>query len=725
MSVRFWFLLVLALGTGFVACDTPDPDLPLTDYDWASYLGDDARSHYAPLEQINKTNVAQLEPVWTYRTGDLWDTLRAQIQTNPLIIDGVLYGTSPRISVFALDATTGEERWRFDPTQVAGERGFMELALGVSRGVSYWTDGNEARILFSAGTHLFALDAETGQLKADFGDGGIVDLRQGLGRDVSDLFIASTTPGTLYKDLIIMGTRVSEGMDAAPGHIRAYNVQTGEIAWIFHTIPHPGEYGYDTWPEDAWQTLGGANSWAGMSVDAERGIVFIPTGSASFDFWGGNRPGDNLFATSVLALDAGTGERIWHYQTVRHDIWDRDLPAPPNLVTVTHDGEHIDAVAQVTKHGYVFLFDRETGAPLFPIEERPFPASTLQDEIAAPTQPIPTKPAPFAPHSFTEADVTDRTPEARAFVLDSLRTLSPTGTYVPFDTRGMVLRPGFDGGAEWGGAATDPDGILYVNANHIPWVVQMHEVATTPDVPPTATLGERTYAVYCAACHGPERAGNPQQNSPSLLGLGDRFSEEQMRQVIRQGRNFMPSFPHLSDTEMDAVVAFLLEQEEPDVAPDEDMKEALAQDAPAVPYRFGGYHRFFDPEGFPASRMPWGSLHAIDLNTGEYRWSIPLGEDPRLKAQGIENSGTENYGGPVVTAGGVLFIAATNDEMFRAFDKDTGDLLWETKLPAGGYATPSTYMVDGKQYVVIASGGGKMGTPSGDTYTAFALPDGE
>ncbi len=717
MPLRSALLFACILSTLALACN-----VPVTDYDWASYLGDDARSHYAPLDQINKTNVAQLEPVWTYQAGDLWHERRAQIQTNPLIVGGVLYGTSPRISVFALNAATGDERWRFDPTEVAGERGGMELALGASRGISYWTDGTDARILFAAGDKLFAIDAVTGALKSDFGDNGMVDLHDGLGRDVSDLFIASTTPGTVYKDLLIMGTRVSEGMDAAPGHIRAYDVRTGAIAWIFHTIPQPGEYGYDTWPEDAWEMLGGVNSWAGMSVDAERGIVFIPTGSASFDFWGGNREGENLFANSVVALNADTGERIWHFQTVHHDIWDRDLPAPPNLLTVTHNGQRIDAVAQITKAGYVFLFNRETGEPLFPIEEQAVPASPLLGEHAWPTQPMPTKPAPFAPQNFTEADVTDRTPEARAFVLDSLRTLGPSETYLPFNTQGTVFRPGFDGGAEWGGAATDPDGILYVNANHIPWVVQMHEVDGAADlVPADASLGERTYVASCAACHGMDRVGNVAQNFPSLIDLDDRLTVPQIQQVIQQGRNFMPGFPRLSETERDALIAFLLGQEEPDA----EIKEALSQDAPEIPYQFGGYHRFFDNEGFPASRPPWGTLHAIDLNTGDYRWSIPLGEDPRMKAAGVDNTGTENYGGPVVTAGGLLFIAATNDEMFRAFDKDTGDLLWETKLPAGGYATPSTYMVDGKQYVVIACGGGKMGTPSGDSYLAFALPDAE
>ena len=720
------FLLYLGLGVTMVACDPSafDRSSP-QDHDWPVYLGDKASSQYAPLTQINKDNVQRLDIAWTYHTGDIWDEQFAQIQTNPLIIDGILYGASPAVSIFALDARTGEEIWRFDPSPDDTTTGAPTMAqfLGVSRGMAYWADGEDQRILFVKGSDLFALNARTGAPIASFGQEGRVDLRDGLGRDVSNYFVAATTPGVVYKDLLIQGMRVSEGADAAPGHIRAYNIKTGELAWTFHTIPHPGEVGYETWPPDAWQRIGGANNWAGMSVDEERGIVYVPTGSASFDFWGGNRKGQNLFANSLIALNAETGERIWHYQTVHHDIWDRDLPAPPNLLTIERDGERIDAVAQITKSGFVFVFDRETGEPLFPVEERPVPTSDLRGEETWPTQPFPLKPAPFARQRFTEADINDLHPETHAALRDSFATLRSEGQFIPFDTKGTIIFPGFDGGGEWGGAAVDPDGVLYVNANEMPWVARMVDADVPPPVAASASsLGELTYAVHCASCHGDDRAGGPQQAYPSLINVHRTLSQEQVQEIIEQGRGFMPSFQRLSESEKQALVAFLFG--EPEDVDAEALKEALAQQAASeIPYMFAGYHRFVDAKGYPAVKPPWGTLNAIDLNTGEYRWTVTLGELPELTAQGIPPTGTENYGGPVVTAGGLLFIAATKDEMFRAFDKDTGELLWETKLPAGGYATPSTYMVDGKQYVVIAAGGGKMGTKSGDTYVAFALLD--
>ena len=725
------FLLGLGMTLALASCNASKSDLASPQSrDWPVYLGDKASSQYAPLEQINKSNVQQLDVAWTYRTGDVWDDRFSQIQTNPLIVDGLLYGASPTVDVFALNAQTGKEIWRFDPAQAdsaqadtASGADQAEQFLGVSRGLAYWSSGKDRRLFFARGPTLYALNARTGQPITSFGRGGRIDLREGLGRDVSDLYVGATTPGVVYKDLLIQGIRVPEGVDSAPGHIRAYDVRTGRIAWTFHTIPQPGEYGYETWPPEAWKHIGGANNWAGMSLDEERGIVYIPTGSAAFDFWGGNRKGKNLFANSLLALDAETGERLWHFQTVHHDLWDRDLPAPPNLLTVERDGDRVDAVAQITKSGFVFVFDRETGAPLFPIEERPVPSSNLRGEETWPTQPFPVKPAPFARQRFTETDVSDISPETHAALLDSLRTLRSGGQFIPFDTTGTVLFPGFDGGGEWGGAAVDPDGVLYVNANEMPWVASMTEAATAAPPAPSASLGAETYATYCAACHGADRKGGPQQTYPALLDLRPRLSQAQVREIVQHGRGFMPSFQRLSKAEMDALVAFLFGEAEE--AETEDVKKALNQEEGAdnIPYLFDGYHRFVDEQGYPAVKPPWGTLSAIDLNTGGYRWKIPLGDVPALKAQGVQPTGTENYGGPVVTAGGLLFIAATKDEMFRAFDKDTGELLWETKLPAGGYATPSTYMVEGKQYVVIAAGGGKMGTDSGDTYVAFTLTD--
>lgn len=683
---------------------------------WEVYLGDNTSSQFSSLDQINTANVAQLQVAWTYNAGDGGPEGRTQIQCNPIIIDSVLYGTSPTLKVMALHAATGEEIWRFDPF----ESGAVLEGPGVNRGVVYWEseDETDQRILFTAGSRLFALSARTGTLIPSFGDEGSLDLHDGLDRDVTGLSVQARTPGIVYKNLLIQGTSLDEGPVSAPGHIRAYDVRTGERVWIFHTIPHPGEFGYETWPEDAYERIGGANAWSGLSLDEERGIVFLPTGSAAFDFWGGNRVGENLFANSILALHAETGERIWHFQTVHHDIWDRDLPAAPNLVTVEHEGRRIDAVAQITKSGHVFLLDRETGEPLFPVEERPFPPSDLQDEETWPTQPIPTKPPPFARQQFTEDDVTDISPEAHAYVLERFRETRSGGQFVPPSTQGTIIYPGFDGGGEWGGAAFDPTtGLLYVNSNEMPWILTM-----VPLSPEGASTGPNLYAVHCASCHGSDRRGNADQTFPSLIDLDERFTEAEAQQQIERGKGRMPAFQFFTDAEKDTLVAFLFDLEE-DAATTVETVNPLSRFYGGSRYGHTGYNRFFDQDGYPAVKPPWGTLNAIDLNTGEITWTVPLGEFPELTARGIPQTGTENYGGPVVTAGGLIFIGASKDEKFRAFDKQTGAVLWETDLPAGGYATPATYEVGGKQYVVIASGGGKMGTKSGDAYIAFALPD--
>ncbi len=684
---------------------------------WEVYLGDNTSSQYSSLDQINRENVARLDVAWVYHAGDADTTGRTQIQCNPIVIDTVLYATSPKLKVFALHAATGAEIWTFDPF---AEDTTVQEGPGVNRGVVYWADGDDARILFSAGSKLYALDARTGRPIPTFGAGGAVDLRDGLDRDVTGLFVAARTPGIVYRDLLIQGTSLSEGPATAPGHIRAYDVRTGRIRWIFHTIPHPGEFGYETWPEDAYERVGGANAWSGLSLDARRGLVFLPTGSAAFDFWGGNRKGENLFANAVLALDAATGERRWHFQTVHHDVLDRDLPAAPNLVTVEHAGRRIDAVAQITKSGYVFLLDRETGAPLFSIEERPVPSSDLEGEVTWPTQPIPTKPPPFARQQFTEDDLTDISPEARAAVLARLRQVRSGGPFEPPSTQGTIIFPGFDGGGEWGGAAYDPaTGWLYVNANEMPWILTMVPLAPAAGGP--GSRGGTLYAVHCAGCHGADRRGNAEQTFPSLIDLAQRFSEAEVRQQIARGKGFMPSFQFLTEAERDALVAFLFDQA--GAAPEAVEVDPLGRFFAGSPYGHTGYNRFFDPDGYPAVKPPWGTLNAIDLNRGEIVWQVPLGAFPELTARGLPPTGTENYGGPVVTAGGLIFIGATKDERFRAFDKATGAVLWETTLPAGGYATPATYEVRGRQYVVIAAGGGKMGTRSGDAYVAFALPD--
>ncbi len=681
---------------------------------WSVYLGDPHRSQYSSLRQINRENVHELEVAWTYRSGDA-DTVnhRSQIQCNPIVVDGVLYGTSPRIRLFALDAATGEEIWRFNPFR-AGEG---PTHLGVNRGVMYWEGGEARRILFTAGDRMYSVDARTGTADPDFGEGGSVDLRAGLGPGVDSLFISANTPGAIYEDLVIIGSRVSELADAAPGHIRAFDVRTGELAWVFHTVPHPGEFGYDTWPPDAWQYVGGANAWAGMSLDPERGTVYIPTGSPSFDFYGANRLGQNLFGNTLLALDAKTGERKWHYQIVHHDLWDRDPPAPPNLMTVRRDGGRVDAVAQITKSGHVFLLDRDTGEPLFPVVERPVPPSTLPGESAWPTQPFPLKPEPFARQYLSANDINPYSADYDS-LMRRFMTVRSGGQYVPPSTEGSLVFPGFDGGGEWGGAAHDPlEGILYVNSNEMPWILTMVPVGSSGEGDRLA--GAQLYAMSCASCHGIDRRGDETGVYPSLIDVDQRMSRDSVRRVIETGRGFMPSFARLTEGEKDRLVGFLFG----DDGPVEPLGEDPGADADprSLRYAHTGYHRFVDAEGLPAVEPPWGTLNAIDMNTGDYLWKVPFGEHPELRD--AERTGLENYGGPVVTAGGLLLIGATKDEMFRAFDRETGEVLWETRLPAGGYATPATYAVDGRQFVVIAAGGGKMNTKSGDAYIAFALPD--
>jgi quinoprotein glucose dehydrogenase len=673
--------------------------------DWPVYGGNAAGTRYSTLAQITRDNVSQLQVAWQFDPADVPAGSSGGLQTSPIAVAGEVYTVTPGGNLVALDGATGKVRWTF-ASNSRGQR---------CRGVTYWTDGNEKRILAGFGRYVYAIDAKTGQQIQPFGRGGRIDLHQDLGRDPDSGTVDLTSPGVIYRDRYIVGGRNSESLPALPGDVRAYDVRTGQLVWSFHTIPHPGEVGYETWPKDAWTYIGGANNWAGMTVDIARGIVFVPTGSPASDFYGGNRLGDGLFGNSLIALDALTGKRIWHFQAVRHDIWDRDFDQPPVLMTVTHNGRAIDAVAQATKHGYLFVFNRETGEPLFPIEERKVPASTVPGEVTAPTQPFPLKPAPYARTLLTEDMLSHRTPAIHQWALEQFKTFRSGGQFVPFSVgQETVVMPGFDGGAEWGGSAFDPEtGNIFINANDLAWTSGMRESV------PGRTVARRTYVNQCSACHGLDMAGAP--GFPSLVDIRSRRTAQQVSDIIRNGSARMPPAA-LSQSVHDALVQYVLGG---------DARDAPATDPSLteVPFNFTGYHKWYDPDGYPAVAPPWGTLNAINLNTGDYTWKIPLGEYPELAASGVKDTGTENYGGPIVTAGGLLFIGATNyDNKFRAFDKDTGTLLWQTTMINAGNATPLTYEANGRQYVLIAAFGGKAGnrgTPAAraaGAFVAFALP---
>jgi quinoprotein glucose dehydrogenase len=666
-------------------------------HDWPVWGGGPENMHYSPLAQINRSNVKELAVAWTFDTGE-----QGGLQTSPVIVGNVLYGITPTQKIFALDAATGKLLWKFD-SGIEGKQ--------PDRGLAYWSSGNDKRILVGVMNFLYALDAATGKPISAFGQNGRIDLRTDLGRDPEKQSIALTSPGVVYKDLIIVGGRNPETLPAPPGDIRAYDVRSGKLRWAFHTIPHPGEFGYETWPAEAWKTSGAANNWAGMAVDKQRGIVFVPTGSAAFDFYGADRVGDDLFANSLIALNAETGERIWHFQGVRHDIWDRDFPSAPALVTLKRDGKDVDAVAQTTKQGFLYLFERATGKPLFPVEYHKYPPSTIPGEVAASEQPLPTKPAPYARQLLTEDMLTNRTPEAHEWALEQFRKSRSEGQFVPFSVgKDTVIFPGFDGAAEWGGPAVDPESaMIYINSNEMAWMAALAE--NTDSSGPKAS-----YMSQCSVCHGDKMTGSPPA-IPSLIGISSRLSPDQITTVIKNGKGRMPGFPNLSQGELVSLVDFLTNGERKELG-------SVGPELLGMKYRFSGYRRFLDLDGYPAIAPPWGTLNAINLNTGEFIWKINLGEYPEVAAQGMKNTGTENYGGPIVTAGGLLFIGATSfDKKFRAFDKSTGELLWETTLPFAGNATPATYEVNGRQYVVIAAGGGKnLKSASGGVYVAFALP---
>jgi len=718
--------------------------------DWQVYGGSNENIKYSALTEIDTGNVKKLTVAWVYSSGQSSTTNTTDMKTNPIVVDGILYGLNPQLKLFALDAATGKEKWVYDPVSVPEKgkntgRGPFAPSTKICRGITYYKgEEDDQRILYTpgGGHALYCINALTGKLITTFGNNGIVDLHEGLEiKNEYDLHISNTSPGIIYKDLIILGSRLSEAAQSAPGHIRAYDVHTGKQRWIFHTIPHPGEPGYESWENpEAYTYVGGANAWGGFSLDEARGMVFAGTGSATPDFYGGNRKGNNLYANSVLALDAATGRLIWHYQLVHHDLWDWDIPTHPIMATITEDGKKRDVVVQTTKNGFIYMFDRVTGQPIHPIQEVPVPQSTLAGEKSSPTQPVPTFFKPFVRQVITEEDLfKDGIPDSSyQEILKKFRSYKTDNMWNPPSPEGTLESPGWNGGNEWGGPSFDPTTeIMYVNANESPWVVRMSDV-NQPDksaiVRTNLDVGKALFESQCSGCHGLDRRGgetNPAlAANPSLVGIekrsnlsaGVRFDESSFKSLVTSGRNNMPPFGHLSEEQKTAIASYVLNLKSKQK---EKFINAAREEQPIYfrsPYRMDG-GKFLTGEGYPAVKPPWGHLTAIDLNTGKEVWKQTIGDYPELKAKGI-HAGSENFGSSAVTAGGIVFIAATRDEMIRAFNKKTGALLWEASLPAAGVATPAVYEVKGKQYVVIAcGGGGKQRTKSGDKYVAFALPD--
>ena len=711
------FLLVMLYINGILSgCKTNDKNNSASYRDdlnsWNEYLGGPHRTHYSSLSQINTSNVKDLKIAWMY---DLADT--GNIETNPIIIGDTLYGKGANGLPFAINAVTGQEYWKIEGKE-------YNLSSN-SRGVNYWTNGAEGRILYTHGPWLYAIEASTGKRIISFGDSGQVSLKKGLNEDAENKMVISTSPGTIYKDIIIMPLRVTEGEGAAKGFIQAFNIRTGNLEWIFRTVPSPEEDGYDTWPKDAYKNpdIGGVNCWAGMAIDRERGIVYVPIGSAAFDYYGGNRKGENLFSSSLLALDAQTGKRIWSFQFVHHDIFDRDPPAPPTLLTVSHDGKKVDAVAEITKQGYVFLFNRVTGEPLFPIKETPVPQSHVPGEQTWPTQPLPIKPAPFARVELTEKDINTHAKNYE----ELLKIFRNSRTDGPFTPPGLkqnaFIFPGLDGGGEWGGAAVDPEGVLYVNSSAVPWYLQLVPKFDEKELE-KLSLGNRLFLTTCSQCHGENLEGDASAGIPALASIKKRHSKDYIADVISKGKGMMPAFGStLSKEKIQSIVNYVFENKKKVGNKSIEAKSGQSsKNELSVPYMIH-HTRFMTEDGYPAINPPWGTLSAIDMNTGEYLWRDTLGTHPELKEKyGTAKTGALNFGGPIVTAGSLLFIASTPDSLFKAYDKKTGKLLWKIKLPAPGFSTPATYKSNGKQYVVIACGGtGQLGIKARIVYVAFSL----
>jgi glucose dehydrogenase len=611
---------------------------------WQDYAGSADASQYSSLDQIDKTNVSELELVWTSPAGD------SNLVFNPIVVGDEMYVLRGR-EIVALDAATGEEIWAHEPEG------------GVSaRGIHYWEseDGTDRRLVFQGGGFIKALDAETGEPITSFGDDGMIDMRQALdGRDLTNVRPLSTNnPGRVFENLFIQSLPAQgAGYNATPGNVGAWDIVTGELRWVFHAIPHPGEVGYDTWPEDAYLAMGGVHNWSEFTVDKANGIVFVPFGTGRYDFYGGTRPGDNLFANSLVALDARTGERLWHQQLVHHDLWDYDLPQAPKLLTLHIGGREIEAVAQATKFGFLYVFDRHTGEPVWPIEERPVPQSDLPGEQTSPTQPFPTVLEPFAVQSLTADAINPYLPDAEQARLRELLSQSRNeGLFTPPSFEGTIAMPGHNGGANWGSSAVDPiNGEFYVVSKNLPVMIRARVTTSEPSSRTVTGTGAPT----------PEAVASMRADAEAALASGDL-------------RYTMP-------------------------------------------------YEFMMSDGLSVIAPPWSNLTAYDLNTGKIKWRIADGSTAGYP----EGSGAHMpRGAPLVTAGGLLFVATAQDRMLRAYDRDTGDVLWSYELPNGSEGIPATYEVDGRQYLVVGAAAGKglfappsVPEPPGDrVYMAFALP---
>ncbi|MEY3737532.1 MAG: hypothetical protein RL544_310 [Bacteroidota bacterium] len=713
-STNKW-LLFLSVSL-MLACGPQQP----TYLSWAKTGGGSENLKYSALQQIDTTNYAKLSVAWVYHSENNDSTKFGPMECNPIIVENIMYGVSPKLKLFAIDATTGKALWTFDPADSVANKTWHRSSVNMNRGVAYWANGNDKRIIYTVGPIVFCVDANTGKLIPSFGTDGGINLVNGLDRDPSKLFVAPTSPVMVYKNLFFVSGLVGE---ETPGHIRAFDVKTGAQQWIFHTIPFPQDKGYETWDDTAaYKRMGSTNSWAGFSLDEKRGLLFAPTGNPTNDFYGGDRTGMGLYGNSLLAIDAVTGKLKWHFQTVHHDVWDMDLPAPPALITVEHQGKKIDALAQTTKTGFVFVLNRETGAPIFPVKEVPVnTTTTLENEKLWPTQPMPILPKPLVRQSFDTNDLNNLVDAKNyAVIKNTFLQYGPSKIFTPPSVKGTIVLPGYDGGAEWGGPAFDPETqLLYVNTNEMPWLLNMVENKKNQQLLTTNfDVGKAVYMQNCMKCHGPEKQGGG--NYPSLMGIEKKYTTSSFAQLVTTGRRMMPGNNVLTPQEKNALASYVLNIK---TVKDQQFVGKTAASLPAqkTSYGFTGYNKFLTPDGYPAIRPLWGSLTAIDLKTGAHVWKIPFGEFEALKAKGIAATGRENYGGPVVTKGGLLFIGASADGKFRIIHKRTGKILREIDLPAPGVATPSVYAINGKQYVVIACGGSKWGGKTSDAYIAFTL----